>query len=553
VHQVPYNTFVTLAKTNPTGQNKLAHTAPPKARGGKRTPPARKLTDALVRVFIDTALPGGHRCLGQPFHYQECRRPGFWKPSAVGLRLGHVRMHLEGKIIIAPVWPSLVDCFEIDLDAHDDDDRETLLARLDAVIRLFEVDVGREVNRFDRFHGAPGNIWRSSSGIYGGLRYRMMLDRLHDRDELAARVASVVKAAKIPGPLEVMPRGHMHTRAPCGAGSMLVDENKEPLTEGDPESAGLGNQLRAWRRIRDSAAMVRGWALLAEARRFPIDFILGTTTANAASASCPAPYVKNTGGSRGAARPMGPTGPARTAWGSHIADLELNGAPAGGRFDAIRDLTFHWAVTCGLSDIEVHDRMRVWLASAPHSSKDVTGPDGQRNQALALAGVPARLRRLGADLANGKLSAGTPAKSSRLGRRAHAGQGVPLLSSCNERYTRGPKWRAHLLSSLAAADLALVAQEPDGRTRNALGVLLALLRATQQGSPTATRVAVPRQVLQTIMGGGARIFLDSKGLRLTPYRFLMERALHLGVLGARLSVGTKCTHEASIFALPARP
>jgi len=93
----------------------------------KRVSHTSNIEDSLLDMFIATALPGGVRGLGQRFHYRDLRwmRDGFIEtPNPLTgrpwtLTREHVRAHLEGRLLVAPRCPELVDFIEVDLDAKD--------------------------------------------------------------------------------------------------------------------------------------------------------------------------------------------------------------------------------------------------------------------------------------------------------------------------------------------------------------------------------------------------------------------------------------------------
>ncbi len=390
------------------------------------------------------------------------------------------------------------------------------------------------------------------SSYSGGLRYRLPLDRLHDRQEVRDCVLSVLAREGIEvrdGEVEVWPNGNRSARLPLGVQSCLIDpEDLEPQVDCGSDSAEfLGLRRRGGKLVRDVPALVRAWAGLVETKRLPLDAIVGTTPLvipvshslrekkkreegdDAARATSPedgenpSDEASSSGGS--------------SPWANRIAELERNGAPRHGRFAALRDLVFHWRVTLDLPSPEVIRRLKRWLNHAPHSSRDLTGPNAAQHRAQALGEAKGRLRSLDRQTAVGKLRPHKPSPTA-----------VPLLSTKPVREQHGTRWRAVLAAELCPEDRALVADEPDPWLQGCLAVLLALVRRIERDHPDATTIAVPSTVLKTIAGGRRRC--DGTGSLRCGYVVLRERAVALGILGAVAAKHSKKRGIATVRELP---
>ncbi|NUP04580.1 MAG: hypothetical protein HOW73_00785 [Polyangiaceae bacterium] len=515
-------------------------------------------TAASIRIerriasFIASALPGGAASLGLPFHQLSLsRHPDqrtWWQPKRP-LDRRALSDHLAGRIVIAPRCPARLSYFELDLDAKDDAARATLLDRLRAVERAFELP-----NEVD----PAGVVWRSSAGQYGGLRYRVCLDREVDRDELAARVLEQLKRHGLEvrdGEIEVFPRGERGTRAPLGGGFAFVDRDGDELLDPealeDPERCPfLGFRWRTTERglsmVRDVPKLVAEWFKRTDACRRPIETVFGPPKT---SIIVRVPlYVER---KKGAGKP--PAMPARSlAWRERIDELLHEGAPAGGRVSAVRDVTFHFVVACGMAEEEAAEAFDSWLDSTPHGSRDLTGPHAASVRAQMRRDARRRVRALLRQVDSGHLTRqGGPARAS-----------VPLLSFNVERDPQKSPgkegWRERLLAELDDADRYRIGGESDPKVRSCLGVLLSSLRRLQRAFPDAEGVAVPREVLQTLATAlpktnGKREYVDpTTGEVVAGYVHLRNRARQLGILGPVLQSFSKAERRATIFMMPPR-
>lgn len=521
------------------------------------TKPSQNSIDAVVDLYIDTALPGGHRCLGTPFHHREHWMKDGWLQPRVRLARNHIHSHLSGKRWIATRWPERIDFFEIDIDAKDADGKSTLLERLNAVVEVLDgrrrpkplavsgslAVWGAKANLFDV---VPGIIWRSSADEFGGLRYRCLLDHFYDRGELEARVRDAFEPAgllKKGSRIEVRPSGEKTSRAPLGLGSMIVGLDGQPLIDLDGMMSGanvvgiLGHRTRAGRIVRSIAEYVREWAKLAASKRLPLEAFFNPRPIIHVI-TCTPPSVKNRG-ERGApaASPRASQRPGATDWRAKIDEIEVEGAPLGERAAAFRDLTFDLAIVRGLDEPAYTAAIEDWLRNAPHTSKDLSGDDRDRVITRMLDEAGARYRAL---------------EAQGLDKTKRNPSPFPLLSSRIERYTHGKGWRDALIATLSKRDRRLVERESDPRLRRALGVLLALIRRTQVDRPDGEGIAVPCGVLKTIMGGGSRKWIGADGEPVAPYSVLLNRAVALGVLGPVLKRPSKRLARATIFGLPSR-
>jgi hypothetical protein len=543
------------------------------------------LSASLLNLYIETALPGGSRCLGQRFHAREwwmrngwIERPNpFTTHRCERLTREHVRDHLAGRRLIAPRWPADVDCIEIDIDAKDEAARLTLEERLYGVMGALDArSTSAQLEwRRDPYEGRGiGIIWQSSRG--GGLRYRIPLNDLHPAVELRERTLEALERAGLtvtPGRIEIFPDGQRPCRLPLGSGFHFMDDAFDFLPgfvfAGYGDRVVAGCKRRGARLVRDVPWSVRLWARMVAARRLPLELVFGRPRVFSVPPCATLDVKKDRGvpvapsaehatscavNTQVVAASSGPNRGGRRGYWAVIRELEESGAPAEGRFEAMKALTFAWRIGVGLPSPAVLSRLRDWLDTAPHASKDLTSHGREKVKTSMLKSAESRLAQLDADIRNGKYRPGAGrAASASVGAAAHSpGMPVPTLSLRKERNTPEPKrWRLALVALLDEADRAAVTSEPDERTRRALSVLLASLRKLQAAHPTATTVAIPRGVLRTIMGGGSRRFQNAVGEHVTPYKFLVERAQALGILGPLKRPPSREAHRASIFGLPA--
>lgn len=539
----------------------------------KSTRRSRPALRALLNLYIETALPGGARCIGQRFHFREWRMTEGWVErrnpfTAHGydrLTREHVLAHLEGLWHVAPRWPEDVDCIELDIDAKDAGARLTLENRLYEVMRALDVRPPRAAISWDPYEGnGIGIIWQSSKN--GGLRYRIPFNDLHPAAELRERTIEALERAGLrvaPGLIEVFPDRQKPCRLPLGRNFHFMYDAYDFLPglvfPGYDDRLIAGYKQRGARYVRDVPWSIRLWARMVAARRVPLEAVFGAPTLYSIPACATLDVKKNMGGGATKA-PLLPVSSGvrrspRPGYWAHIQELEQHGAPAGGRFEASKELVFAWKIGRGLPTPDVLTRLQDWLDNAPHASKDLTGPRRAAVGASMLKAAKDRLARLDVEVQAGKYQPGG-------GRKANAGSttgptSIPLLSLCKEWHTPGQKkkrkgWRDDLLATLNPADRAVIALEPDKRTRGALGVLLASLRKVQAAKPNATTVAVPRGVLKTIMGEGTRKFVNAFGELVSPYKFLVERAQAFGILGRVVQGASRARRQANVFGLPTR-
>lgn len=543
------------------------------ARDAAKLAAADRAAD-LIDLYIATALPGGAACLGRPYHLLHRRDfrnpPGqrpFLPPSCFGMPPGldrkAIASHLlGGRIIIAPRSPDFVDFVEIDLDAKDDAARATLLDRLHAVIAALD----SRPRPMPRPYGgplrtwpdapifeAPGIVWRSSpERLGGGLRYRLVFNRAHPREELRERVLEALAASGIEergGEVEVWPCGERTSRAPLGWGSMLIaaedglplspaldDRLADLASETGCDVAGYRYRAGARRPVRDVERLVLAWSRLVTAKRCPIERILSVSKLVSLPTFGDSPAIRE---GRKGEEAAGRRSTGRTGWRSRIDDLYANGAPVGGRNQAATDLVFD--LRRFHPSAEALARFAAWLETAPHRSRDLTGPHAEQVRGAMLKSARKQLARLDREYASGKLGAQRAPK-----RREFPLATYPLpLPSLSDSGTVSEA----VLSELSEADRAWIAREPEPTWRRRLGVLLVALRRVQRDHPDAEGVAVPRALLKRIATGNMHTDRVTGEVR-SCYVVLRERAEDLGVLGPTLRRFSKRDKSATIYMLP---
>lgn len=230
---------------------------------------------------------------------------------------------------------------------------------------------------------------------------------------------------------------------------------------------------------------------------------------------------------------------AKSDWAQRIHALEEGGAPAGGRFEALRDLSFHYVVVCSLGAAESASRMEQWIDDAPHYSRDFTGPKAAKEKVAAKRSMKQRIALLRKQVEAGELirpSSWRPTTTT------------PCLSTLVEREEWGRNWRAWLLEELTPSDWTRCEEATSCRwLQRALGVLLSLLRGIQDARPDVREVAIPREVLQTIAGGGT---VNFEGRDSPRYIVLRDTAQRRGILGPVTRKWSKKAKQATCFAMP---
>lgn len=463
------------------------------------------LTKRHVELYVEHVLPGGASCLGRPWHYL---RHGSWVRAKWPKSLGDgtatladlplddtvIRRHLTKSIPVAVVWPDLVDCVELDVDAGDD--------QLE-VLHEATWALGRE-------RGVRGLVFQSSTS--GGLRYRVPLVGFHLAADLRERTVDALERyglEVVPGVLEVWP-ARQPLRLPFGAGSDLWNVSlSKPLT----------GKLDAARRLhRNPGAGIEEWAHLSVQRRVEVEKVLGPrlvvvsgggSGSEFPSRACsPLPSL---------APPDAPKTHAAKKNPSHWEKVEVveRGARLGRRNSDAGFMVLHWYVVLGLDRGEVRRRYEAWLTTGAHTSRDLTGSGRERVIHRMLGDLDRELDRLDDGVRAGRWVRGLGA--------AGGSSNLALKFQYDRlRDEHGKAWRAVAVAALTAADRALAADVADPKVRRAVEVTMGMLRLMRPEGGTFD-VSLNRRALGGIAGGRMR------GGEL-PYRLLLREMADHGVV-----------------------
>jgi hypothetical protein len=481
----------------------------------KAPPPPTRLDSTLLDIYRRIAVPthpAGYHRRGRDGWY-----PQRWEDTGRAKRITPrvLDAHLSGSATIAATWTLYPFHFTrhavIDLDVHDED-HERLHYQLGAV------------------QDALGDLVLIRSSSSRGLHCYLFLDQTEEADRVRPVIAARLERASVrlrPGHVELYP-DYRPLRLPLGRGSCILDEHTfEPLAATERRWTARNGTCRT-ALVRDVPNSILLLERLASERRHKLTDLARTLV------DVPASGVTL----------FNEQLPRRVVALDAPAPGEL---PPAGRYRGGYDRLFNLRFRLGLPREEARQAYEEWLRTAPHTSRDLTGPHRERTIRRMLRDADRALDRWDQDIAAGRM----------FERQAPTLRPATTLHQVAARYIASHRraWRAAATAALTPQDEALIVQLTCPWLERRVRVLVGLLRCAAQECSQLDAVTIGRPLMRRLAGGrkpprDAREAADRSGqVRIMgcAHTVVLEAAVQLGFI-RRIDRGVKAK-RASLWAV----
>jgi hypothetical protein len=505
----------------------------PVSNAGRRRRAMRVAIGALLRTFVWWVVPSGakgqfHTKKGRAFILEtDCGRPTRFKEE-------HALRHLTGLAVYAKKADddSLARFAVVDIDEHLV--RQPIYPGSPPGLPPLPSTLWDRFKAVRKALGVPVLALRSSSS--GGLHVYVFFDAPYRVADIHARVKGALERAKITiksGSIEVFPkRGCL--RLPLGSGSCIMNPKTQQPLFARITGRGVDKDER------DVQELIR----FATASAVPL-MSLPAPKAKARPALAAKPSKATRTHWRASQATSSPIAPASLGYDPKLYWDELcacwKGVSAFGRRHYEQMLiTRHLYLRCGLVKDEVIDAVTVWINTGSHTSKELAkDPVGTRK--AMVKDIPCYLEHLDDEIAAGKFQRNSsPQRKVALPGCSASPSGSPGGGYVTLRYLvdmlehRCKNWQRKANRYLKLEDLEFLENVPDVTVRDALAILLGLLRAGEVRGYDVRLVSMHSAAMAKITGKGRKVSIDLpagfRSVTVSRYKRLRQEAVALGLL-----------------------